>query len=518
MPDFADDPLSPSGTFASASASSLGSALQQILMADDIQPGSELSYQLAKLIYLYHPLGGKMAEAPVTLAQSQEREVVVAAGPNEVAEAFLKEWSDLGATRVIANVATQSRVYALATVAMVIEGKEPTEPVPLWDLWKEKVSFNVWDPLNTSGLVTNQDPNSPMYQKHGDVVCNGQRYHRSRTLTLMNEESIYIAWTTSAFAYAGRSCYQRGLYPLKSFINSMVTSDLILKKAGVFIAKMESPGSIIDRAMQFMWGIKRNILKQSQTSNVVSIGLQEDVQTLNMQNAQVYDLARNNVIKDIATSDNMPAKLLTQEAFVEGFGEGTQDAYAVAQYGERFRLKMKPIYDWFDLIVMHRAWNEEWYRTIQETYPEEYGDRDYKEAFYLWKKAFQATWPSLIREPESDAVNVDDVKLKAVIASLQVVAPILDRAQDAPNTARLVQWFCDQIGERENLFGGEGPDLDFGELMDKLAEQYERAAEQNGMGGGNLEEAESAAPSKPFSGRDSASVADLAAAMARRRG
>jgi len=35
----------------------LGYSLLQILMADDVLPGSNLSYQLAKLIYLFLPLG-----------------------------------------------------------------------------------------------------------------------------------------------------------------------------------------------------------------------------------------------------------------------------------------------------------------------------------------------------------------------------------------------------------------------------------------------------------------------------
>jgi len=260
--------------------------------------------------------------------------------------------------------------------------------------------------------------------------------------------------------------------------------------------------------MQYLYNVKRNILKQSAISNVVTIGLDEDVSTLNMQNIQVYDLARNNVIKDIATSDNMPAKLLTQEAFVEGFGEGTQDAYAVAQYGERFRAKMEPIYEWFDLVCMHRAWNPEFYETIQRQYPEEYGDVDYKEAFYLWKNGFQATWPSLIREPPSEEVQVDDVKLKALIAVVQVFAPLLD----PDNMAKLIEWACDQLGERESLFGGDGPLLDFEALRDHMEEQQEQ---QRAMGEGGLEEAENAAPSKPFSGRDSvaANVSQLATVL-----
>ena len=69
----------------------------------------------------------------------------------------------------------------------------------------------------------------------------------------------------------------------------------------------------------------------------------------------------------------MPAKMLTQESFVEGFGEGTQDAYAVAQYVDRQRIEMQPIYEWFDIICMYRAWNPEFYEGIRKRYDAEYG-------------------------------------------------------------------------------------------------------------------------------------------------
>ena len=59
------------------------SPLMQMLMGEDIQPGTEPSYQLCKTIYIYHPLGGKMAEGPIKLAQSQERKVTIQGAPDE---------------------------------------------------------------------------------------------------------------------------------------------------------------------------------------------------------------------------------------------------------------------------------------------------------------------------------------------------------------------------------------------------------------------------------------------------
>lgn len=68
--------------------SNLGTGLTSILMSDDIQVGSSPSYELCKLIYLFHPLGMKMAETPINIAMSQGRELVVQDAPDEVIDEF----------------------------------------------------------------------------------------------------------------------------------------------------------------------------------------------------------------------------------------------------------------------------------------------------------------------------------------------------------------------------------------------------------------------------------------------
>ena len=506
----------------STGGTDLGAELKELLYADHLLPGDDLSYQLCKSIYLFHVLGAKMAESPIRLAQSQQREISVEVGPKELlVKAFEEEWEELEFDRLALNVRTQARVYGISSIAMGIWDVEPSTPVDLKKLYKQKLFFNILDPLNTSGLFVDQDPNSPTFQRHGDVTVQGQRYHRSRTCTVLNEEPIYIAWTTSAFGYVGRSVYQRAFFALKSFLQTMITDDAVARKAAVFVAKMEQPGSIVDRLSQAMFGVKRSLLKRSRgiDGNVLSIGTNEDIETLNMRNtSQAMTTARDNIIKNCATAADMPAKLLTQEAFVEGFGEGTEDAKAVAAYIDRVRVEMRTEYKWLDTICMHRAWNPEFYETVQAQFPEPraqggYGDVEYDEAFYEWRNSFSATWPSLIREPPSDLVQVDDVKLKAAIATVQVLAPIV---QDPVNREQLLTWFTDSVNMSEMLFQGAKLQLDFEALNDWEEEQQAKMEEQQEMGLG--EEERSAKPPPPFSGRDSvASVADLTKLLGRRR-
>jgi len=453
--------------------SSLGGSLLAMLTADDIVPGSTPSYQLCKTIYLYHPLGMKMAEAPINLAQSQPREIKVPGAPDRVAEAFNAEWKEIGADKIIHNTYKQARIYGISSVVLGCVNTPSEKPIAPEKLATERLFFNVLDPLNTAGsLVLDQDPNSETFQKTTQVTTNGETYHRSRVCIVMNEEPIYISYTSSAFGFVGRSVYQRALYPLKSFVQSMVTDDMITRKAGVLVAKMEAPGSIIDRMMQTMMGLKRALLAQAKTDNVLGIGITESIETLNLNNIDgAGTFARTNILKNTATAADMPAVLLENETMVQGFGEGTEDAKNIARYIDRVRDMMSPLYDFFDPIVQRRAWNPEFYKAIQKAYPEEFGKVKYEAALAKWQNAFNATWPSLLKEPDSERVKVDDIKLRAAVA----VFSALQQTLDPENKARLVAWVADSVTDTELLFSTPLV-LDIDALRD-----YE--PQQPGMGG-----------------------------------
>jgi hypothetical protein len=430
-------------------SSNLGGALQQLLMADEIMPGSDVSYQTCKTIYAYHPLGRKMVDAPISMAQSQKRHISVSNAPEaRVREAFEDEWAKANADMYIAQVASIARIYGVASVVIGAREFPPDQELPPDRLSDMSIYFNVLDPLNTAGsLVLNQDPNSPDFLKYTHVAVAGKVYHRSRSVVLMNERPMYIEYTTSAFGYVGRSVYQRALFPLKSFVSTMVTDDMVARKAGLVIAKLKAPGSIIDNAMQRMAGIKRQILKEAETNNVLSIDVAETIESIDLHNVDgPGTFARSNILKNIATAADMPAKILENETMVAGFGEGTEDAKNIARYIDGIREWMNPVYAFFDEIVMRRAWNEDFYRIIQAEFPE-YREVAYNDAFYRWKNSFEAVWPSLLRDPESDA-KAEEVRQKALKDMFEMLLPNMDPG----NKARLIEWVVDSASENKSLF------------------------------------------------------------------
>ncbi len=445
--------------------STLGQSLQGLLMAPEIVPGAPASYQICKTIYVFHPLGAKIVEEPIRIAMSQPREIAFPKHPGieqRLKEQWNKQWTSDNADRNIFNTHVLARVYGISTLCVVSDDFLPSEPMPFDRLAKLSISWNVLDPLNTAGsLVLNQRPNATDFQKVDNIAINGVSYHRSRAIVVMNESPIYIEYTASAYGYVGRSAYQRALFPLKSFVQSMITDDMVTKKAGIIVAVLKSAGSIIDRAMLLMAGIKRAMIKQAATENVISVEKDEDIKGIDLTNVNTaMSESRKNVLQNIATAVPMPARMLNHETFAEGFGEGTEDAAAESRFITRIRDDMAPTYAFMDPIIQRRAFNEEFFDTIKSEFPDEFGGVKYQTWFYDVTNNMKATWPNLLTEPDSEKIQVEDVRFRAVLAAFEMMAPMAD----PDNKAKLLEWLQDIFNNQKLMFGVR-LDLDFDALV-----------------------------------------------------
>jgi len=473
----------------SVTGTALGNALQDILMAPDLQPGDDVSYQTAKTIYLYHPLGAKIVDSPLAVAQSQDRKISIQKGPEDrLREAFEDEWKALGADRVIFNTARLARIYGVASLALLVEGTPNDRPVNFEALAGAKIGFNVLDPLNTAGsLVLDQNPASIDFLKVQGITIAGKPVHRSRAVTLMHEDPVYLSFTSTSFGYVGRSVYLRALFPLKSYINTLVTDDMVAYKAGLLVTKIKQTSSIVDGLMAAVGAVKRILLQQGATGNVLQIGHEDAIESLNLQNIDgAFKEARKNILENIASAAGTPAQIINSETMAEGFGEGTEDAKRIAQYIQRLRIWMTPLYDFMTKVCQYRAWNKQFYETLKADYKDKL-PASYRQFFYDAQNSFAAEWPSLIEEPDSDKIAVSDVKLKAMIAVAEVLLPIAD----PENKANIVQWIADNINSDKLLFPSSL-------LIDVEAlVSYEPPTQTMGEG---LEEPK---PGKPFAAQDS---------------
>lgn len=432
------------------SSTSYGNALQTLLQAKDIQPGDAPSYELCKTIYAYHPLGKKIVDKPVKMAQAQRRKIAVETGPAEkLIAAYEKEWAALGCDKFIFRLASLARIYGIATLGVGCNGVGEKEPLTREQITRGEIFFSAFDPLNTAGsLVINQDPNAPDFLKTASVSVAGKPWHRSRTVVLTHEEPLYIEYTTSAFGFTGRSVYQRALFPLKSFVNTMATDDMVAVKAGLLIEKIKQTSSAVDAIQKAMAGFKRSILRDAGTGNVLSVGSDDAVESLNLQNIDgAGKFARDNILRNIASAADMPAMMLNDETLAQGFGEGSEDAKHIVMYLDGIRLWLNPAYSFMDDIVMQRAWNEEFYATMQKEFPEEYGDVEYTAAWWKWRNGFSAVWPSLLEDEKSET-EAERTRQEALLGAATTLIPLVDPT----NKAIVLQWISDNIGTNERMF------------------------------------------------------------------
>ena len=303
----------------SVNSSNLPSQLMQLLNADAIEPGTPAGYELCKIIFEYHPLSAKIIEKPIVLALSKPRVITVDMQPKEMLiKAFMDEWHNLDVTNIIRDVTFLKRTYGVAAVVFGAEGIPTDQPIDPWLLPDLNIYINKLDPLNLAGsTVTNQNPNAPDFQQpKAFITAAGQPYHPSRSCIVFNNTPIYLAFQSSGFGFTGRSVFQRALYPLKSFVQSMITDDMVTTKAGLLIIKQKAAGSIVNRLMQQASGIKRGYLQQGTTGNVLSIDVDEDIESIDLNNTDTaMTTARDNIIANIAAATDTPALLLKDEAF-----------------------------------------------------------------------------------------------------------------------------------------------------------------------------------------------------------
>ncbi|ANI28251.1 hypothetical protein PL78_00150 [Yersinia entomophaga] len=440
--------------------------LSLLLEGDDIQPGMSAGYQICKTIYLYHPLGGKMVDRPIKMAMNEPRTVHVSqtfALEQRLREAFEREWRSLGADRHISNAARIARIYGTSAIAMLVDNQEPSIALDFRTLYKHNISFNILDPLNTAGsIVLNQDPNAQDFQKVDGIRVAGKAYHKSRCVVIQNEAPIYLAYNPAAFGFTGRSVYQRALFPLKSFIQTMRTDDMVAVKGGLLVTKIKGPSSVVNNMMQKLSGVKRMMLKRGRTGEVLQVGHEDAIESIDLNNLdKPLDTVRNHILANIAAAADMPAIILNSETFTQGFGEGTEDAKAVAVYIDDLREWLDELYNYFIRICQYRAWSIEFFQSLRADMPEI--KNTYSLYFTKWINNFEYTWPSSLKEPESEKVKVDEIRFKAIISMGELLLPQLNK--DNENRATFIEWMQSNANANERLFPNR-LDLDFDSLKD----------------------------------------------------
>ncbi|WP_321948084.1 hypothetical protein [Burkholderia cenocepacia] len=375
---------------------SRNTSLYRNLVDEVIEPGTGLSYALAKQIYLEHPIGGRIVDNVINLAFSQER--TISGIPEDAKTAFKQAWAAQRSDTAIKNVARHARIYGLGTL-VDLDG-----------------TFKVYDPLITAGsMAGNLDPLSRDFLSPNDPRVRGREFTPADSCNVFNGTPIYLAYSASSQGYTGRSAYYNMLSLLAAFLVSTEVDTLVLKKSGVLIAKTKPATAAVNRLSQWWQRRKATDVKRALNGSVLAIETEESIETLNMQNtSDAMTTARNNVISNIATALDAPAVILQNDVLSNGFGEGKEDSKVIAQYVERYRNELEHIFEWVTPRIQTIAWTEEWYASFQLGNPS-YKEIPYKSAVNYWRNRMEFKWPNYLVEPDSEKVRREEASFNAYI-------------------------------------------------------------------------------------------------------
>ncbi|MCO4880247.1 DUF1073 domain-containing protein [Paraburkholderia caribensis] len=397
-------------------------------MLENIVPGEEPSYALCKLLYTNHPIGTKIVEAPIQLVFSQPR--AVSGVPESVKKQFETAWAKVSADAVIKNTIRLSKIYGVSTLAELETGV-----------------YNVFDSLNTSGsFAANLDPLSPQFLKTPAVRVENRVFGPGECVVLHNGPPIYLDYVDSGYGYTGRSVYHAAVFDLQSYIDVMHADRLIAQKAGVLVAKIKTMGAAVTGVMQQLSAFKRNFLKEARTYNVLQIGAEDEVESLNMMHSTESTAgSKNSILDSIAAAIGMPAIILKSETLAQGLGgSGAEDSKVIANYVSEERSAIEPLYDFLVPRVQKMAWTADFYASYQETDPE-YASIPFETAFYEWVEQFAFNWPDFLREQKSE-------KAKAAEATMNLIEKTYNLLNGtvSPDDRRLLcQFVMDTINSDE---------------------------------------------------------------------
>lgn len=424
------------------------SRLLKLLETSDIKSGSDASYELCKLIWIYHPLGGKLVEKPISMALCKPRSRNVKTDPDErVIRRFNEVWDKLNITEKIRDVFFTARCYGAAAIGIGELNTSSEESLNKNKLKEEDIFINIFDPLNISGsMVTTQDPNSPEFQQANlHLKVAGKQWHPSRTIKVFNGSPVYLEYQSSSYGYTGRSVFLRSLYPLRSYLKIMEANETIAEKVALIIAKVSNNGSVISSVMQKIGEIKRAFIKSGKNGNILQIGKDDTIESLDLKNVdEPLKLARDNIISDIASGSDIPAILIKEEAFSHGFGEGTEDSKAISQYIDGVRQAIDPVMSYFEDLIQHIAWGEEFYESVKEEHPDIFTE-DHKTTFYQWKDEFTSSWQELVEESPNERRDSDGKVIENAAKLYAVLAPNID----PKNRAKASDWLASICNDTE---------------------------------------------------------------------
>jgi len=442
---------------------------------------TQADHDTVKLFAQYHPLVNRLTSYPLNMALARGFEFKMPNAPQEAINEFTKAAMRYRAKESVVELHRLKKIYGASSMAVVINDEQKTnQPIDYEVLAAgigNNLSFNSLDPMITAGsLVSSLDPNSARFLRPVTITSQGRSYHASRCIVVQNEgePADWISYNKAAYGFLARSDFVRALPLLQVYLRLKIAEMYLADKVGVMVVQSEGSGAVIDHSSEVVNEIKRISVDLAETGNVLSIGLNDKISTLDVTNANsVLVMLNDSCITAIATAcGNMPAGILKNEALAQGRADGTHDKEMHDLFYVQIQDSTKPTFDFVDNLIIRAAWTREFVERIKVKYRHLQG-KSYAVIMKGWMDGYERVFLSPSVPSEEQATNIAKQKIEALASSSAMITASVKLG--AINSQILIEWQAKNINDLR--FFPNDLNFDDEELLNSLTQEQEQPDE-----------------------------------------
>lgn len=331
-----------------------------------------LQYRECQNIFLYFPLGKRLASALVNFAMSAPRKISFNDMPPAFVDRFLEIAQEYDIENIIRRACIQTRIFGLSGLYASHSDIKPHEPLSWQNIQKGIFAFNIADPLNLAGLEISQNPLSPAFQRVNKAFINGVRVHNNRICVLFNDTPLYLQWIDSNLNWGSASIYQNMAGIIKSWNRCVIALERMATKAGSVVYKGRD-GSVLSGLAQNVAKKSLELIRNMQNDGAAMIDKDASIEFFSLTGVEVVDsiVSQMNNLILMALSDT-PSALLLDKNLAQGFGDGSEDMKTLLMCVNNFREhSLRPFYNFVDKYLLALAFNDSYLAEAMRDYKDD---------------------------------------------------------------------------------------------------------------------------------------------------
>lgn len=371
----------------------------------------DLSYSECRDIYRYWALGKRIASALPNFAMSAGRLISFDNHPPEIKDKFEATLREFYVDRLIRQTAIYMRVYGMAGI-FVAHKKGANATLKRSDIAKERITFNVLDPLALNASRIEQDPTRTDYLRVNIPTLWGKPYNKKRLCVIYNDIPLYYKFNPSSFTFSGASVYQNMTLLIQSWNRCVIALQRMATKAGAIVKSTKEMTAGHGVSLE---AIERNLamIRDMQNDGITQIERGDTLEFFQLTGIQEVDAIVNaiNTALMMALSDT-PSGILLDKNLSVGLNDGTEDMKAILMSVSHFRENtLRPLYEFVDKFVLYSAFDNDFIKEVANQYPEVYKGKDPNLIFEDIIESYKWEWEDLYPLSEKEQLETNNLKL-----------------------------------------------------------------------------------------------------------